>query len=119
MDKEKLGERIGERQDLFGPPYPSYNSHKCHFSFWSTVSHAFDRTQSWGSLRPPCVKGFCRQILRLSRKSKLYWRLVFDLSLNVANIWGFSQSIEPDVQMRACLEIPDMCSSFLLEVTSA
>ena len=39
------------------------------------------------------------------------------LSLNVERILGFSQSMVP-LQWRACLDMPDMFSSALLEVTS-
>ena len=76
-------------------------------------SQALDLTHSWGSLRPLFEEVFKRRISRLSRTRRLYWRLDFDLSLKVARILGFSQSMDPVVHWRACFEIPEIFILFI------
>ena len=65
-----------------------------------------------------CDEVPCFFISRLSRTSRFCCRAVFFLFVKVAMIFGSSQLICPDVQWRACLEIPDIFSSSLLDVVS-
>ena len=81
-------------------------------------SQALVRTASCGSLRPVDAV-FCLLISRLSLISRFCRSDTLFLSVSVDMIFGDSHSMVPEVQWRACLEIPEMFSSALEEVVSA
>ena len=111
-----------EREKTLWPPsisiVPRVLENHLSFSFWRRGSQALDLTQSWGSFkpRPDVVPSFL--ISRLSRIRRFDWRVLLFLLLKVAMILGSSQLMVPLVQWRACLEIPEMFSSSLVEVVS-
>ena len=70
--------------------------------------------QSWGSFNPLPVVVWWRLISMFSLRSKFRWRVALFLSLKVARISGFSQLMTWSGQLRACFEIPEMCSSVLV-----
>ena len=61
---------------------------------------------------------FCFLISRLSRTSRFLYRLALLLSLNVVMILGLLQFMAPDEHSRACLEMPEMLFSDLVDETS-
>ena len=86
-------------------------------SFFSNGSQARLFTASCGSFKPRPVAVPWRRISRLSRMSRLRWRVPLFLSEKVAIILGSSHLMLP-LHSLACFEMPEMLASGLFDVTS-
>ena len=123
MQEEKPKEKLQKRERLALWPPPSSEkgasvTNQLFLIFLRIGSQALVLTQSWGSLRPLVEEVLSRLIARLSLSKRSRCKAPLFLDWKVDRMRGSSHLTWPVVQWRACFEMPEMCSSDLLDVVS-